>query len=670
MPKQKKSKQQHDHPGGSGAVLGVNVMRNSSVQAITLVISNAVALVSIMVVAAFLGPAEMARYALLIFLAGLVAQIASLLVKPGTVRRVFGGGDDDDDDDDDEVVSTSPPRTLGTGLAWAVVLGVIGTAVVYLLRRPIADGLLGDSDDENLVAWAGVLAGTLLVFKICDIVLWLERRPGAYLVADTSRPVLGLIALAAFLAAGSGVEGAIVGTTIGTAIAGVVGLVLLSGSFEPSFDVGEVKQIVLRGRHRAPIVMSFWVVQNADIFILSRFVDHAELGVYSLASRLGFVVSFLPQGFRMGMRPLRKSAMWDAFHDQYGKQTAGGQLLAYFCLVCILAVLIMVLVGEVLVDIAPAAYAGAAELIPLTAFAFVMPALYRTVNQNVNVQNKRPLFIGGVICAALIFIGVTWALAGPIGVYAAPIGMILGFALPAGFLFIRGQLGKKPLFFPYREVLTALLLAALLAGGAQLLPEMNKFIDLAISLVLIALWIVLLAPLHAIPRAHWTPLVHMIRSFRRGTPANFRARRGLRVLEPGERQELRNAVVGRLPRERLDPAAGEQGLNLVRSLRWAGKRGGIPLARETEYDAQLAVYLFEDASTAVRNASGRTVLSAGADPNELRALEDLVKHLAKLPEDAWEGTLAKETRGQRRAGRLRRPLSRTGPRSRPRSSSA
>ena len=69
--------------------------------------------------------------------------------------------------------------------------------------------------------------------------------------------------------------------------------------------------------------MSFWLVQNADIFILSRFVDHTELGIYSLASRLGFVVSFLPQGFRMGMRPLRKSAMLDAFRDQYGKATAG-----------------------------------------------------------------------------------------------------------------------------------------------------------------------------------------------------------------------------------------------------------------------------------------------------------------------------------------------------------
>src|SRR5215213_11047172 len=130
MPKQKSNKQRHAHPGGSGAVLGVRVLRNSSVQAVSLVVGNVMQLVSVMVVAAFLGPSEMGRFALLTFLASLVTQLASLLVKPGTVRRTFGGGDDDDDDDDDEkkeIASTSPKHTLGAGLLWAGVLGVVAT---------------------------------------------------------------------------------------------------------------------------------------------------------------------------------------------------------------------------------------------------------------------------------------------------------------------------------------------------------------------------------------------------------------------------------------------------------------------------------------------------------------------------------------------------------------
>ncbi|MQA74143.1 MAG: oligosaccharide flippase family protein [Solirubrobacterales bacterium] len=642
MPRQQKKEQLHDHPGGSGAVFGVSVMRNSSVQAITLVVGNAMQLVSVMVVAAFLGPDEMARFALLIFLAGLVTQVASLLCKPGTVRRTFGGGDDDDDDDDDDETGSSPPRTLGTGLAWAIVLGLVATVLIYVLRRPVADVLLGDPQDENLVALAGLLSGALLVFKICDIVLWLERRPGAYLVADTARPLLGLAVLTAFLATGAGVEGALLGTFVGTALAGLAGLVLLRGSFEPSFDLHEIGQIIKRGGYRAPIVMSFWLVQNADIFILSRFVDHSDLGVYSLASRLGFIVSFLPQGFRMGMRPLRKSAVFDAFKDQYGKATAQGQLLGYFTLVCILAVLAMVLLGEVLVDIAPPSYAAAAGVIPLTAIGFVMPALYRTVNQNVNIARKRPLFIAGAVTAAALFIGVTWALAGEIGVYAAPIGMIVGFGVPTIALFLRGQLGGKPIAFPFREVLTALVLAAAIAGGAQLLPEINRFVELAIALLLVVLWIVLLPPLRAIPPQHWRPLVHMLRSFRRGTPASFRPRRGLRALDPAEREELRRAVVGRLPAERLAPEAGDEGLRLVRELRRAGQRGGMPVGEPTEHDAAIAVCLFEDASTAVRNATMRGLLELGVDANDLRSLEDLVAHLSRVPDDGWEGTRGAE----------------------------
>ena len=109
------------------------------------------------------------------------------------MRRTFGGGDDDDDDDDDDdVVSSSPPHTLGAGLAWAIALGLISAALIYIFKRPVADVLLGDPEDENLVALAGLLAGAMLVFKICDITLWLERRswrlPDRRHLAAAARP--------------------------------------------------------------------------------------------------------------------------------------------------------------------------------------------------------------------------------------------------------------------------------------------------------------------------------------------------------------------------------------------------------------------------------------------------------------------------------------------------
>jgi len=645
MPKAKNS-QRHDHPGGSGAVLGVRAMRYSGVQGATLVLSNVTTLALVLVVAAYLGPEEMGRFALLLFLAGAVTQLLSLLCKPGTIRRTFGGGDDEDDDDDEEdVVSAAPQRTLGSGLAFAALLGLLGAGLVVLLRRPIADGLLGDPGYASAVLWAGVLAGAWLVFKIADITLWLERRPGAFVIADTARPLLGMAAVTAFLATGSGVEGAMIGTAIGTAAAAAIALVLLAGSFEPSFDLAEIKQIVIRGGHRAPIVISFWTIQNADVFILSRFVDPTELGIYALASRLGFVVSFLPQGFRVAMRPLRKSAAFMAVRDEYGKQTVQGQLLGYFTVLCIFAVLAMILGGGVLVELAPESYADAAALVPFTAAAFVMPSMYRTVNQNVNLSHKRTLFILGCVGAALAFIGCTVALAPEIGAYAAPIGMLVAFGIPSALMFARNQTGAKPIDFPYRAVLIALALAAALAAGFGLL-ELAPLAELAIALVLLGLFVVALVPLGVIPEYHRRPLLHTVRSLGRGTPASFKPRRGLRAIDPGEREDLRLAVIAGLPTVRLaeDPAEGER---LVRALRRVGARGGIPIATETRMDAAIAPYLFEDEPTAVRNATMRTLLDAGADANDLRALEDLVAHLGRVPDDAWEGV-----RGSQRPRRL------------------
>lgn len=632
------SREREDDPGGTGAVLGVRLMRYAGVQGTSLLISNLIQLASVAVVANFLGPADLGRYALLLFGAGLVTQVLVIASKPGTIRRVFGGGDDEDEDDDEDEkhVSESPQRSLGVGLLWAAILGTLGGAVLVALAAPVADLLLGDPNDSNLVVWAGVTVAFWTPFKLASITIWLERRPTAFIVADATRPTLGLIALVALLAADAGVEGAIAATAIGTAGGALLATFLLRNSLHPAFDPREAWEIVKLGRYRAPIVMSFWTIQNADVFILSRFVSATDLGIYALASRLGFVVSFLPQGFRMAMRPLRKSAIFQAVRDEYGQPTQRGQLLGYFTLLCIFAVVAMVLLGEVLVEIAPPEYADAAPLIPFTAAALVMPALYRTVNQNVVLPNKRFVFIGGCLGALAVFLGVTVLLAPEIGTYAAPVGMLVGFGLPSVYMFVRCQLGRRPIAFPYREIATAAVLGASITAAFVALPDIAPVLQLLIALALLAAYLVLLVVFRVIPENHWQPLAHMARSSVRGTTVRgFNPRAGLRALPKPQRRALRRAVKQRLPAQQLRDGEGEE---LVGTLRRLGAEAGVPdVAEPTERDAEISVFLFELAPTAVRNASMRKLLADGAPSNELRALEDLVAHLRRVPNEAWRG---------------------------------
>jgi O-antigen/teichoic acid export membrane protein len=641
----------------------VRLLRYSGVQGATGVTTAVFQLATLFVIGHFLGADGLGRYALLYFLAALVSQVLVIGTRPGIINRTFGASDEEEEDsdrDDSEEISASPPRSLGVGLIWTTVLVAFGVAVVALLRDPLAVLLLGDDGAAEAVVWAGALGGATAFMRVATIVLWFERRPAAYTSAEVSRGTLALAGVTALLATGSGLEGAIAGATLGTLVSTVIALALLRGTFELAIDVRETLRIIARAGPRGPILSSFWLIQNADVFVLSRFVGDADLGIYMLASRVGFVGSFLPQGFRMALRPLRRAAIFKAVEEQYGKSTQRGQILGYFTLLCITAVLMMVLVGKLLVDIAPPQFADAAPLIPLAAAGMVGPPLLRTVNQQTSWPGKtRLLFIATAVGAAVAFVVITVLLAPAIGIYAAPVAMIASLIGPSIAFFVRGQLSKRRIAFPYRQVAVAAVVATALGAGFQLMPELPIVVEAAAAAAFMVAYLVLLFVFRVIPDHHWPALAHMARSLVGGRADRFNPRKGIRALDPAERDELRAAVTERIdPRQLAGPTADTgAAVRLVAILRRAGRRGGMSVAEPGgEHDELIASFLFADASTAVRNATMRRLLAAGAESGDLRALEDLVGHLATVPDDAWTGRPAgRRRRGRRRARRARNP---------------
>lgn len=621
------------------------MLRFSGVQGVALASGSVLHLVSLYVVAAFLGAADLGRFAILYFGAGLLSQLLLIAVKPGTIRRTFGAEDDEDEDEEEEEVSRTPARSLGTGLVLALIVTIVGVATAILLRTQIADLLLGSREDADLVMWAALLGGVTVIYRLASIIIWFERRAGAFLIVELSRPVLALSTVTALLAAGAGLEAVLIGQAAGATAAAIVGIVILKGSFDPAFDGGEVKRILHRGMLRAPIMTSFWVMGNADVFLLSRFVDHTELGIYTLASRIGFIAGFLPQGFRVALRPLRKATIYRAVEEQYGRSEQRGQLLGYFVLLCISATLAMALLGGLLVRLAPSSFTDAAPLIPLAAAAMVMPPLLRTVNHESHWRGKtRRTFVASAVLAALLFIGLTLLLAPEIGNYAAPVGMIGGLLVPSVYIFVRCQRGPAPIGFPYREVSTAFALALALGGGFALLPDLAFALEALAATAFGAAYLGGLFVLRVVPESHWPALTHMTRSLVSGRPDRFNPRRGLRRLQPRRRADLRSAVQGSWAcGGGASVPTGDAAARLVKILRRAGARGGAQVGEPSDLDAQIGSHLFSDLPTADRNATMRKLLEDGADAADLRTLEDLVAHLAKVPEGAWEGARKRDS---------------------------
>jgi O-antigen/teichoic acid export membrane protein len=685
----------HSHPGGTGAVLGTRLARFSSFQGLSLLVTNVLHFASIPVVARFLGPQALGAYALLFFLTGLITQIIHLVSKPGTMMRTFGVADDDDDDveDDDEdkqgePVSTRPAYTLGVGIIWCTFLSLSVIGIVFVFREPIAQFLLHDSGQADAVVFATITGALWAIFKLGEMVYWFESRPLAYAIVDATRPLFNLIAIIVILSLGAGVKGAVLGQAIGTTVATVLCIFFLRKSFQLGFSFRELAEILKRGAIRIPIASSMWTVQNADSFILSRFLDHKSIGLYNLASRTGFMVAFLPQGFRMALRPLRKTAVYRAYRQEYGIAVAQGQLLAYFILITLTAVLAMVLGGEILITIGGPHFKSAAPIIPLTALAMSMPALYRTVSSMSVYPNKRTTFILATIVVAILYVGLMIMLLGNtgLGIYTAPISLLIAFMIPIIFMFLRSQLGEEPIEFPYLAMLQATGVAVAIAVIYHFVRPDDKWIQLALIAPVMCVWFASLFLLRIIPKYHWEPIRHIAFSAFKGSALRFDAGAGLDSLKPRERRALRTAVLDRMPAQELVSMTGDgadgtdggesggdlaewmisndrnrddaaEGARLVRLLRQAGQRGGVPVAETSEVDAGISLFLFSDQPVAVRLAKMRELLSAGSNPHELRTLEDIRDALVKAPETAWGAGKGgagkggpKGGGGQRRAG--------------------
>ncbi len=620
-------------------MLGASVVRYSSIFSGGLIIGHMMAFASTIVLAHLLAPADFGQLNLLLFLSGLLNLLFNLGSKQGTMRRVFGADDDEDDDDEDEDedLSEAAQRSLGTGLVLTVMLALLGTSLVVAFAPQVADLLLGGNANRQLVLWAAAAGGLGAIYRLSSLAVWMERRPVAYVILESSQPVLIVAFVVPLVATGGGIEGAIAGTAIGTGISAVATVLVLRSSFELCFEPREALLILRLGAPRILVHGSFWTISSAQIFFLSRYVGHSNLGIFSLAQRAGIVVSLLPTGFRRALRPLKRTMAFAAVEDQYGSAVARGQQLGYFLLVTIGSLLAITLFSDPLVSVAPPSYANAAPLIPLLSAAMVAPTAFRMLNKSANYRRKRQRFIKCAVAALIFFVIGCVTLIPWLGLAGAPLSMILAFALPAVWVFYLSQWGREPIAIPYRSLATAIVLGIGCSVAYYELDPAGVPLELVVGTVLFIVWIALCLVTGVVPSYHRRPLIHMaMHAIGRGT-AKFEPEFALSELSAEDRELLRIAVVERRPLAEIGAGAGNGGAEQVaRALRRAAEAGGAFASGDHDNDAEIAKYLFSTQTVASRDLNAKHLIQDhGVSPGDLRELEAVVDDLQDLPEDAW-----------------------------------
>jgi O-antigen/teichoic acid export membrane protein len=587
---------------------------------------------------------EYGLLAVYLVLATLLTTVYNLGSLQGILISVFGVADGDaesalDDIDAEPLRDINRERALTTGVLLTVAIAGLGTLVVFATAPLLAD-LLGVPGQLEGVRLAALCGATGAVWRLVHNVARLERRPGAYSTLGLVRPALALALGVAFVVVGHGVEGALAGIALGTALAVPVAIVVGHRSYAFGLELSIVPHVFRRGAFVVPIVVAMWIVGNVDVYLVSMFAATDAVGPYRVAARLGMGVSYLVSAVTMAWLPLTRTPLHTAVTEKHGPSGFGATLLTVFLLICIWVVLGLTLLADLLMSIAPASYSGAAPLVPLVGLGVVAFGVLMVLYRGSSFPNRARRFIFLMLGAALVFVVAALVLVPPYGGYGAAIAQIIAFSVAAAIMLWLAQRSEHPLPIQYGRLARGVALGLLCIGLSQLLSPLAGEWRLGADLLILVAFPILLVLARAFPSDDLRAFVNLSRPQRpkpRGRSTEILAE--LEKLAPEDRRLVATLV----PKGRSSASAAqavdgdvpETMTRFVASLRALASNGN-GASPPSEHDSEIAAYLLADGGVATRDFLAERLCEEGVDPLDLDVLDVTLGRLRRLPRREWE----------------------------------
>jgi O-antigen/teichoic acid export membrane protein len=621
--------------GSATSLFGGRLGRHTAVYGSGSIVGLALGLVSVAVLTRVLDVQSFGQLAVLLLFSSLLTVLFNLGTLPGTFRMVFGAsGDDVADDEQCDAESEDKRRALTTGLLLTALIALVGTSAVIALSEPIAGILALEGQETRFVEWAAASGGIGAVWRFASQTLRFERRPLAYVVVSASRPLLVLAAVVPLVLSGRGVEGVLVGTTGGTAAAFLLTLGATRASYRMGVSTRDARAILNGGRALVVVVVSFWIVQNADLYVVYVLASPEQVAAYRVASRIATIVSYALSAFFMAWMPLRRTAIFAAVEREQTKSSIGAELVTYVLFVGLWMLVGLAASADLLIRIAPPAYAFAAPLIPALGAGVVAHGVFIALYRGSRFPRRQGWYVGVSTLALAVFLCAAPPLVREFGAYGAPAAQVLAFSAAGVVILLRSQRGPSPLAFDYERMGKLLFLAGAGVTGALAARELPAEWASWVKLLAFAGFPCCALVSGGIPRRHFPRIGSMARAIGRRQPRRrTHIRDRLAELASCELQSL-DALVHEHSPTLVTEQSGQARLTLlesfVRSLRHVGGLGA-PKGR----DGAIGAYLLSQASRAERDARARRLWREGVDPLELHELEVTLGHLRQLPNRAW-----------------------------------
>jgi len=309
---------------------------------------------------------------------------------------------------------------LSTAMLTVLPAMLLLCAAMLALARPASALLTGSEEHAGLLR---IAAASSICYSLFALVLGgfrAEERVRAYSTLSIVQFSLALVLnLTLVVGARLGVRGVLLGNLTANAGALVVGLVLLGPGRRLAFDRRLVTPLLAFGIAVVPSMLSGWVMDVSDRYLLRLFRDLDEVAQYAVGYKFGLAVQLLVTWpFQLAWPAIAFGISREEGHERtYARVLTYLVLVLTFILLGVTAAstsVLPVLVGE--------AYVVGCTVVPIIAAAYALNALQYCVSPGIHIGGRtRALSIVAVVAAAanLVFglllipslgmIGAAWA---------------------------------------------------------------------------------------------------------------------------------------------------------------------------------------------------------------------------------------------------------------------
>jgi O-antigen/teichoic acid export membrane protein len=418
---------------------------------------QAVGLVTLPVFARVFTPAEYG--ALEIVIVGLAATmlLADLGLTAAAQRSFFDYGDHQPGER--RVV-------LATAIVTAMSMAVAVAALIVMFRVPLADWLFDGQGYTTLLVLAAATIPFTVLANLMREVLRLHFRPWHYAIsASLGAVVAGALSVSLVLWTDAGVNGVLIGTLAGSAIAAIYGLVVALGHVTGGLSRRELRTMLAFGLPLIPAVAALWGLSFMDRLMLSRLGSLSEVGEYAVAARFSMVVMFAITAFSLAFSPFILSIYAE---DKPLEKQVRARTLTYLAVALSSLSLVLGLFAREAITIIAPAFGQAHEMVGILCIGVTLFGLSSVTMTGITFVRRAGLLAAYSLGAAVVNFGLNVALIPPLGGAGAAIATAVGYGLLAGGYYWHSQRLYPTPYHPRKAVLAVVLAACLLPLG--LLP--------------------------------------------------------------------------------------------------------------------------------------------------------------------------------------------------------